>query len=76
MLMKTQCPEFVSKMVHSFLFFSIFCFYSHETFRGAQYGQAPIGTQHRATIPILQGPHTRVSHQSGHRLHKRNNGPA
>lgn len=70
-----QWPDFVSKIVYFFLIFSVLYFCSYETFRGAQYGQAPIGAQHRATISILQGSHTRVSHQSGHRLHKRNNEP-
>jgi len=59
-LMKMQCPECFKNFF--FLIFFYFCFCSHETFRGTQYGQASVGAQHRATVPIFQGSHTRVSH--------------
>lgn len=49
------------------------CLYSNETVRRTQYGQAVVGAQQRATVPVLQSTHTRVSHQGGHRFYKRDN---
>lgn len=64
---------FINRVVHfkKESDFARFC--SNKTFRGTQYGEASAGAQHRAAVPILQGSRTRVPHQGGHRVHKRDN---